>query len=69
MSKALPGFCGIPTCLCLVVAKLWLLAKFIRCNVCATSLEILAGSIKIPSYNPAFGDSGILQQPLLYHFM
>lgn len=69
MSKALLGFCGIPTCLCLVVAKLWLLAKFIRCNVCATSLEILAGSIKIPSYNPAFGDSGILQQPLLYHFM
>lgn len=69
MSKALLGFCGIPTCLCLVVAKLWLQAKFIRCNVCATSLEILAGSIKIPSYNPAFGDSGILQQPLLYHFM
>ena len=32
-------------------------------------LKFLAGSIKIPSYNPAFGDSGIPQQTLLYHFM
>ena len=32
-------------------------------------LKFLAGSIKIPSYNPAFGDSGIPQQPLLYRFM